>query len=542
MKKMRVVLILIYSDKMLQNLDDVGIGYIGAYLRNHGYEVLIVGSKENKIDFEVILEFNPDIIGIPVYREALEGIQSFCKEIKKLIPSVKLCLGGVLATYYDDELMAKINEVDYIIRGEGEKVMHNLLRCLETNGNIRDVNGVTYRLNGIVFKNQDEGLIEDLNKIPFPSRDIVNNNRLSIAAISTTRGCYGKCTFCDSPAFWRAGNNHKWRGKTIKSLVDELEHISTNFGVVFFDIGNNSFEDPGSSYDRVIEFAEEIIRRKLVISYTFAIRSVFQRKITEELMGLLKKSGLSDVFIGIESANEQDLKLFGKIGNVLDNIKAVEKFRKAGINTTIGFINLHPYSTFEAQHDNIKFLSNYGYAGYFIMLQKLIVDKGSNLYQKFKKENLLLDGGVENGYSYKYRDVRIKNLVDFLDGYFIKSEQGSPLIQQLKFYERSYMQLLSYSERCFMYYDDSKPLLAVTEAKNKINEIVDEINRRNYIWYTRLLDIAENHWDSSLANHIVNKYMSYEFMNELFKELLSVRNALNRKYMRLGSKYEKYIQ
>ena len=541
MKKMRVVLILIYSEQMLQSLDDVGIGYIGAYLREQGYEVLIIGPNENKINFKTICEFNPDIIGMPVYREALAGIKKFCKNIKILIPSVKLCLGGVLATYYDEELISKISEIDYIVRGEGELIMHNLLQCLENNGDIRNVKGITYRLNGTVQKNDNESLIRDLNKMPFPSRDIIKNNKLSIAAISTTRGCYGKCTFCDSPGFWRAENSHRWRGRTIRSLVDELEYISTNTGVVSFDIGNNSFEDPGSSYDRVLEFADEVIRRKLIISYTFAIRSVFQRKVTEHLIGRLKESGMCDVFIGVESANEQDLKLFGKIGNVEDNIKAVEMFRNVGINTTIGFINFHPYSTFQAQRDNIKFLSDYGYAGYFIMLQKLIVDKGAAIYQRLRNDNLLFDGGIEHGYSYQYKDARIKNLVNFLDDYFIRSEQGNPLIKLLKFYERNYMQFLSYSERQFMHYDDSKALSAVSEAKESIKEIVGEINKRNYVWYTQLLDAAENNWNSNLANEIVNKNMSYEFISELYNGLLSVKNGLNRKYMRLGDKYEKYI-
>lgn len=542
MSKPRVLILIVYTPKMLQNRDEIGTASIGAFLRQHGYDVTIMGIPENTINYEKIVEYKPDVIGMPIYRDSVYIVYDVCRKLHEELPQAKLCLGGVYATNYATEIMEEMPLVDYIVRGEGEEIFLNLLKQLEDSGDMGQVRGLTYRRGTEIISNDAARLIPDLNCLPFPSRDMLTDNKLNIAVISTSRGCTGKCSFCECPRYWRDDGKQLWRGRSIRNLVDEIEQVNKEHGIQFFDIVNATFEDPGSDYESVREFADELNKRKLNISYELAMRTNFHREATDDLIESLRQSGLGGVFFGVESANKQDLKLFKKMGTIEDSKKSIDLFRRHNIRVNIGFISIHPYTTIEALRDDIEFLRDYGYAAYFHMLKRLRVDKGTDIFSKVERDGLLIGGRIPDyGYAYRMSDKKAGQLADFLENYFVADKETSNIIDLVLFYERSTIPHLNYTERVLDCDEHRDAHNYVVMALKQIQYAFAYLNEHNSRWFSCLLDLAEDSWNDAEAYRITDRYLSRQLLRNMIAGLNTIRNKFYKNILSLDEKYEYYV-
>lgn len=534
MKKMKVVLLGIYTEDMNNLLEEIGICSIAAYLREHGYEVLLIGTAEKKVDYNQIVEFNPDIIGFTVYNMSKEAVGRVYKKILKQLPNVYLGIGGCLPSYYDIEIMEEMPEVHFAIRGEGEQVWLELVEALNTGSNLKNIRGLTYRDHNEIVINEKQEYIKDLNTLPFPSRDILVNNNLKQAIISTSRGCTSNCSFCVSRKFWG-----KWRGRTAKNIVDEVEMLVKNYSIASFDFIDSSFEDPGSDYDRISEIATEIVKRNLRISYYVNMRSEFHRKATPELMELLKKSGLCGVFFGIESANNNDQRLYRKRATIEDNFKAIQLFRDYEIGVNIGFINFNPYSTFEGLYDNIEFLEKNGFAGCFDNIQNTYrLYKGTHLYNKLETDGLLIDGKYDDFYRYKYQDERVAQLAQFLNSWLKQfNEACNRANEKLYYYNYMFQINVAHYKRYFNIDEHKDAYALVCEYEIELKKVLTKINTLNATWFKELLTLAENNWDENTANNVMNKYITKDFISSIVSQLNIQRYKLYEKLLKINRSY-----
>jgi radical SAM superfamily enzyme YgiQ (UPF0313 family) len=314
---------------MTQQIEDIGICCIGAFLRQKGYDAMLLRVKENMINYDKILAYAPNIIGMSVYNFSKESVYRVSEKIKQLLPDVFICVGGPFPTYSGTEMMEECPWIDFVVKGEGELTSWELVSQLPhiDKENLETIKGLIYREENIIKVNENRPLIKDINSLPLPARDILRDNHLRTAQISGSRGCIAKCTFCVSGLFWK-----KWRGRDAITVVDEIEYIVNEYGVRAFNFCDASFEDPGGNLERIWEIARDIVRRQLNISYFADFRAEFQKKSTPGLIELLRDSGLCGACVGLESANEFDQKLYGKLATVEDNVKCVEMFRKYDIN------------------------------------------------------------------------------------------------------------------------------------------------------------------------------------------------------------------
>jgi anaerobic magnesium-protoporphyrin IX monomethyl ester cyclase len=526
MKRMKVLLIAIYSEAMNKNLEEMGICFITSYLRNNDYEVMLLGLFEKEIDYQKISDFKPDIIGMPVYSHSKDAVCRFSSKVKQLMPAAYTCVGGFLPTFYGVELLGECPQIDFAIRGEGEEVWLDLLSRLEQNEGLDKVKGLIFRQGDEIIVNDKQMLINDLNSLSFPSRDLLVDNKLQIAQIASSRGCSGRCSFCCCPSFWQNNGKHKWRGREISKMLDEMEYLIKSYGINSFSLIDNSFEDPGSNFQKVWDVAQGIINRKLEVYYYLCFRAEFHKKITKELIDLLKKSGLCSVYLGIEAANENDLNVFNKIASVEDNIKAIKLFKESQINITIGFINFNPYSTFDGLRKNIDFLEEYGYASHFIHIRRTRVFKGTTLYEKLEKDGLLRDGGYCDDYRYNYVDARIMHLANFLGEYFEGDKTLSPvLLNTSDFYANDYLVILTSFKKRLEKLQDTKAQKLVCDHELDIIEILSDLNKRNAAWFRELLELAEHNWEQEAALQIMNKYLDNDYARKIMDSLENERTT-----------------
>lgn len=519
--------------------EETGIEMIATFMRKDRHEVRIIVIKNASECLEIVRKFEPEVVGLSAYLNNKKVLVEICKLIKDYNENIFIGVGGYLPTYYPKELLVECSEIDAIIMYEGELVWCELLSALKTKSDIGNIKGLAFRCREEIVINDKHMGIKNMNSMPYQDRDMLADYNLKYVYLSTSRGCEKYCTFCCSNEFWRS-DGKSWKGKDISYIVDEIEYIINKYRVYSFYIQDNSFED-GMNANKLVLFAEELIRRKLDISYHLNIRAEFCRRLDNAEIDLLKKSGLVGFFIGIESNNAEDLKIYGKKANVEDNHYALEVCKKNGIIVDIGFINFNPYSSVEKLRTNIDFLEKYDKAvEMYLLSSSLMIFKGTAIYRMIKRDGLLRDGDYADYFRYLFVDEEIERLKIYIKKIYeeVLNEFG---YGKVLIYSLRYRYILSNLKRKI----EDKEVLQFIGGTEKVNSlIIKEINKRNAQWFRELLNIVTV-WSEELADAITEQYLEKNKLQGEIK-LLEMNNRKLLHYLMKKDKkyvevYKKYI-
>lgn len=428
---MKIILVATLGGDLVRSTEHVGLGYLSAYLKQHNHEVQTIEVKEENIfHCETYLDqFSKcDLVGFTTTCITMKSVAQIAFEIKKRYGSLHISCGGHMATFSGYDILQMYPQFDSVIRGEGEITFSELAEALESKRDLSGIKGISYRKDGRVVQNEDRALISNLDSLPFPDRDQfeLHNRNFQYLRISSSRGCLGHCGFCSS-FVGRTQKGPRWRGRSPKNVVDEIETLVNKYNFRTFDFVDSTFEDPGKEgKQRIREIALEIINRGLKIYYNCCFRAENWSGADAELLELLIQSGLEKVNIGFESGNDKGLKVLNKIATMEDNWRSIHVLKNFPmIYVTFGFIMLHPYSSLQDLKDNAAFLHGTGIGQvirhYFWMLE---VYPNTLLEQKLKKDGLLSKGyDINDGmYQYKFLLPEVEYLVNiFKDMLTLKS-------------------------------------------------------------------------------------------------------------------------
>ena len=413
---MNIALIVTLGGDLVRSTEHVGIGYLSAYLRKYNHSVKVFEIKEQDIPDEskyIPMLCDYEFIGFTTTCVTMKNVIRLVDTVKRHYPDSYIACGGHMATFSGKELLERYSKIDFAIQGEGEVTFLELVQALEAKKELSDVLGIVYRFKNKIIENPSRPLIDDLNMLPFPDRDQFeqHDGKFQYIRLSTSRGCLGNCGFCSSFA-GRHQKGPRWRGRSPKNVVDEIEMLVKKYDFHTYDFVDSTFEDPGHKGKmRIKEIAKEIINRKLDIFYNCCFRAENWSEKDHDLLKLLVDSGLEKVNIGFESGNARGLKILNKRATVEDNWRTIETLRQFPfIYITFGFIMLHPYSTLQDIRDNAKFLHDTGMGQvirhYFWMLE---VYPGTLLEEQLKRDNLLdkqydIDDGM---YKYHFQNPEV---------------------------------------------------------------------------------------------------------------------------------------
>jgi len=403
------------------NREFLGIGYIGSVLRKNGENVTIIDPGVHKMDINELIQLvkrgNYDLIGFTLTERSAKVAVYIIKEFRKFNITVPITVGGHYSSLSYEAFFAACPEVDAIIMGEGEITIVDFVTNLNERSKWKDVKGIAFLENNNIVVTEKRPLIDDLDTIPFAARDLLPlniENRGQRAYMISSRGCYGSCSYCSMNMFYsKHPNAKKWRARSAENVVDEMEMLVKKYkiGVIAFD--DDNFMGPGTSgKERAKKVADEILRRKLKISYIFPCRP---NDVELDLFKYLKKSGLNGVFLGIDSMNQRSLDLFNRKLTVKQNMDAIKILDELELRQQYGFINFDPYSSLSDIKNNYYFvkermLSKRNGDYIYGLLKSLeiydnspIVDFAleNNLLIKDEKSNYLKD---EFGYLYRVKD------------------------------------------------------------------------------------------------------------------------------------------
>ncbi|UCH71490.1 MAG: radical SAM protein, partial [Thermoplasmatales archaeon] len=236
------------------------------------------------------------------------------KDVNKDIVTVA---GGIHFTSVPDESLIDFSEIDYIVRGEGELTIVELIKSLNNGKKIGNIKGLSFRHNGKIIHTPPRPLIKNLDKLPYPAyhliEDYIKNYHFTMMAgrnnrymvLEGARGCDHRCTFCTQWKHW----NGMWRSKSIKRIVNEIEYLNENFGGTFLWLTDDHFKIKM----RGRKFYEELKKRKCKedIMLFLQARTDDVAK-NPDLIKKLREVGTHWVMCGVESGSEKTLEEFKK--------------------------------------------------------------------------------------------------------------------------------------------------------------------------------------------------------------------------------------
>ncbi|MCK5179109.1 MAG: radical SAM protein, partial [Candidatus Omnitrophica bacterium] len=251
------------------------------------------------------------------------------KMIKEAMPNVLTVAGGLWYSGDWDRQMRLNPTIDYIMLGEAELTLEDLINNLKTKEKEENtIPGLVSRQeDGTIVVGPHRDLIPDLNKLPMPAYDLFPMTKYvghtywkPFAELMTSRGCPGKCHFCYEWALYDSRTAAKdfttWRGLSGKRIVDELEILEKEYGITTVVFQDDAFN---TDTQAMIEFCEEKLRRGNNIDWV-ALGRADQWVSQHDILPLMKKAGLFLALTGVEVEDDLTLAKQGK-GVTVDQIK-----------------------------------------------------------------------------------------------------------------------------------------------------------------------------------------------------------------------------
>lgn len=294
------------------------------------YPVFLKSLKtDNSVWREVIKnirKWKPDVVGISVYTTFAASAFKLAKLVKENIKGCKVIMGGPHATVKAGEILKICKDVDYVVRGEAEETIVELLDFLKGGGSLKlgEIRGVSFNRRGKITHNQERLSPKNLDDYPIPDRSLLlNEAKLSsedMGLIMTSRGCPYRCTYCAS--------TKGIRYRSVDNVLKEIFLVKTKYGTTQFTFKDDSFT---VNRDRVVELCNKLIDQKIGIKWECNTRV---NLIGLDLLKLMKKAGCNFIKVGVESGSDKMLEKMNK-KITLDQVRnAACLFRKVGIHWT----------------------------------------------------------------------------------------------------------------------------------------------------------------------------------------------------------------
>ncbi|MGB7297588.1 MAG: radical SAM protein [Candidatus Aminicenantales bacterium] len=338
------------------SLPPLGLLSLGTVLKENGHDVIIIDGTIQAYEEMIaqIDEFKPAVVGISAMTMMWPKAKILSRNLKELLPEIKIIVGGVHASLIRERALAETPYIDAVAYGEGDFSM------LEYVENMPRLNSIP-PLGGIAFRREDGSLavgpnrqpIADLDQLPIPDRSLVpvtrytgafhQNKLLPVTNVVTTRGCPFHCIFCMPDLLGR-----KVRYRSVTKVIKEIEYLIVQHGIrdiAFFD---DTFT---LNRNRILSLCEKIRERRINFVWSANARADC---VDPEMLEQMARAGCWKLFYGVESLVQKNLDILEKGETVEDFFQAIRWSKEAGIEVEASFIFGIPGETYTEGLETIR--------------------------------------------------------------------------------------------------------------------------------------------------------------------------------------------
>jgi radical SAM superfamily enzyme YgiQ (UPF0313 family) len=319
----------------------LGLLSIAPLLLQEGLEVRIWDPEpREKGWFEELVRWRPELIGLSLLTTQYGRAREIGEEARRRLPGVRLVAGGIHPTALPERTLREL-QLDFVVRGEGERALPALCRALAEGRDPLEVPGVWQRQGETVLRGAPPVTIEDLDEIPYPARELVEFERYlrppgnirgilrrRATSIYTSRGCPFACTFCSSHEIF----GRRIRCRSVDHVMAEVHELVGRYridGLWFLD--DTLLERP--------EWTSALCREFRRAGFRFAWGCQGHvRRVTRELLQEMKASGCVQLEFGVESGSPRILRTMRKGASPEDVVTAFRICRQVGIRTLANFM------------------------------------------------------------------------------------------------------------------------------------------------------------------------------------------------------------
>ncbi len=376
-----------------------GMCYIAAVLRKEGFEVAIVDGEALQLGIDgtvaAVIKEKPDIIGIACKTLWIVNADKVAEKLKKTLPHVPLVAGGHHVTALPERTLKEFPSFDLLVIGEGEYTFLELIKTLNEKGDLRNVRGLSYRSGENCIITPPRERIKDLDTLPLPAWDLLPDlmkyyqpsllhiEDLPAFTLVTTRGCPQKCTFCDRSVFGNKVTMH-----SPEYIIDMIKYLHVKYGIRHLVFDDDDFLLHRSHVKRFFKLLEA---SGLKIKVTCSTRVDTP---CLDMLPELKKSGLTQILIGVESGNQGILDAMKKNIKLDDTRRIVRGAKKAGIKVEAFIIVGYPGETEDTMKDTVKLVRELNFEDVGVWTFTPL--PGAEIYSEIRKENSDLGKYEEN--------------------------------------------------------------------------------------------------------------------------------------------------
>lgn len=394
------------------------LAYTAAFLEEDGHEVVAIDSLPLDLSEDEFLQqvrrTEPEAIVAETSTPTFEQDMALIRRIKEMLRTVVI-LTGTHATTFAEEIIARYHQVDYVVAGEYEVKVRDLIRSLDQSSKVKTdlLPDVAGRKEEKIFFRRANNVLKDLTQLPFPARHLFpgpENKNIDLywdnvcqlrpcLQLHSSRGCSFRCNFC----LWNQSfySESGYRRIPASRVVDEIELLIEGYRPAAFYFDDDSFT---LERDHVVAICSEIRDRGLKIKWS-CMGDVWG--LNRQLLALMAEAGCIGIKFGIETGSTALLRRVQKKVPLTKIEELTKEAALLGIRTHATFCLGLSGETKETLNETFSFASNLDVDS--VQCSICVPYPGTKFYQEARAAGLLLSEKWED-YDGRKSIVRIEGI------------------------------------------------------------------------------------------------------------------------------------
>lgn len=371
---------------------------LAAYLRLHGIEVEIWDFETHpegiKDIFLRLEKSRPRIVGLSCLTPSIKSGHEIAIYIKQKFPEVVTIVGGPHSTALPERTLEEYKAFDAVVVGEGEVTLLELCQRIKEGKSWSSVEGIAWRKNSHIIVESPRPLIQNLDCLPFPARDLLNlkvkrrahfsrgiaGDFLRVVDVASSRGCPNRCIFC------AVNLSHSQKGEIVRfrsvtNFLDEVEQCQSRYNFNHIYIDDDTFT---LNRERISQISQGLKKMGLTWDCNGRVNIVIK-----DILKEMVDSGCQKISFGIESGSPRILELIKKNITIAQIRDAFRWSKDVGLKIREGtfIIGSHPSETKEEIEMTIDLIEELDPD--FICLSIIVPYPGTEVYKLMKEKGLI---------------------------------------------------------------------------------------------------------------------------------------------------------